>query len=484
MKKYPTTIFYIGLILILLISGCATIYPRVDGHGMPQFTYNYRVPEVTGDGWETSSLNAEGVEQEKIEELIQNILNRKFKNIQSVLIVKNGKLVLEEYFYGFNRDKMHQLRSATKSVTSILVGIAKDQKLISSVDQKLYEIFPEYEEIDWSSPKDKITIKHVLTMSAGLEWNEWAYADSDSRSSIYGMVRSNDWIRFVLGRRAIQPPGEIFNYSSGLSLVLGEIIKKKTGFYANEYARKYLFGPLGISEYSWQNGPGGMVYTSGGEKGLYLRPRDMAKIGFLYINKGNWKDQQIVSAEWVKESTQPHVKAFFAGSEYGYQWWRGEKGIEDDKIRLYYAVGHGGQYIFVCPSLDLVAVFTSKVSGNPLGVARPQVAMLDYIIPSIISLPPSKINNVLASTMRSDFIGTYECKNLRVKLKIFEEGNDLYCKVFRERTKMFYKSDNQFIGNLDKIGDVQFKFFRDEDEDIDNVLIKIGFSILQFKKMV
>ena len=483
MTKYSYMMSSFCVYVLLLATSCSTLYPRVGSQGQPQYEYLYQVPEETGDGWETSPLQTEGVDFERVAELIRNILNRNFENIHSVLLVKNGKLILEEYFYGYDRDKKHQMRSATKSVTSILVGIAKDRKMIQSVDQKIYEYFPEYEEIDWSAPKNKITLKHVLTMTAGLDWNEWTYPDSDTRSSIYGMARSDDWIEYVLQKGIEQPPGEIFNYSSGLSLVLGAILKNKTGLYANDFADKYLFGPLGISEFSWQQGPNGMVYTSGGDRGLWLRPRDMAKIGLLFINKGNWKGQQIVSPEWVDESTKSHVNAFFGGSEYGYQWWRGEKVIGNRTIGVFYAAGHGGQYIFVCPSLDLVAVFTSKVYGNPLGVARPQVMMADHIIPAIVSLSTSQKNIEPEPKLKSEYTGEYESKLLRVKLKIFEEGNDLSCKVFREQTKMLYESENKFFGTLKNIGDVQFKFIRDQDGRVDKVITKIGFAILQFEKI-
>ena len=483
MTKKSCMVSSVCLLALLLAASCSTLCPRLDSQGQPQYEYVYQVPEETGDGLETSSLDAEGVHLERVKELIRNILNRRFENIHSVLLVKNGKLILEEYFYGYDRDQKHQLRSATKSVTSILVGIAKDQKMIKSVDQRLYEFFPEYEEIDWNAPKNKITLKHVLTMTAGLDWNEWTYPDSDTRSSIYGMVRSDDWIEFVLKRKIVQPPGEVFNYSSGLSLVLGAILKNKTGLYANDYAEKYLFGPLGISEFSWGQGPNAMVYTSGGDRGLWLRPRDMAKIGLLFINKGNWKGRQIVSTEWVNESTKPHVNAFFAGSEYGYQWWRGEKAFGNRTIGVFYAAGHGGQYIFVCPSLDLVAVFTSKVHGNPLGVARPQVMMADHIIPAILSLSPPQKNIEAEPILKSEYTGEYESKLLRVKLKIFEEENDLSCKVFRKQTKMLYESKNKFFGTLRNLGDVQFKFIRDEGGKVDKVIMKMGFAILQFKKI-
>ena len=483
MAKHSCMLSSVCFFALLLPVACSIIYPRVDSQGQPQYEYVYQVPEETGDGWKTSSLHSEGVDLERVNELIRNILNRGFENIHSVLLVKNGKLILEEYFYGYDRETKHQMRSATKSVTSILVGIAKDRKMIQSVDQKVYEFFPEYESIDWSAPKNTIALKHVLTMTAGLDWNEWTHPERDPRSSVYAMGRSDDWIEFVLKRELVHLPGEMFNYSSGLSLVLGAILKNKTDLYANEFAEKYLFSPLGISEFSWQQRPNGMVYTSGGERGLWLRPRDMAKIGLLFLNKGNWKGKQIVSPEWVNESTKCHVKAFFGGSEYGYQWWRGKKVIDNSTIGVFYAAGHGGQYIFVCPSLHLVAVFTSKVYNNPLGVIRPQVMMADHIIPAILSLSPSLKNNELEPKFRSEYTGEYEFKLLRAKLKIYEEGNELYGKVFRERTKMLYQTENKFFGTLKNIGEVQFKFIRDEEGRVEQAIINIGFGHLQFDRI-
>ena len=465
-----------------LFSSCATLYPRVDSQGQPQYKYTYQVPEKTGDGWETDSLQSQGLNSGKIEALITGILTKRFENIHSIVLVKNGKLVLEEYFYGYNRNKQHMLRSATKSVTSILVGIAKDMNMIGRIDQKIQDFFPEYSNIDWQDPRSSITLKHVLTMSAGLDWNEWTYSDSDSRSSIYGMVQSNDWMKFVLQRKMVQLPGEKFNYSSGLSLALGGVLRNKTGVPANEFAEKYLFGPLGISDFSWQKGPKNMVFTSGGEKGLWLRPRDMAKIGLLMLQKGTWNGREIVSHGWVEESTRPHVNAFFAGSEYGYQWWCGEKVVGDSIINLFYAAGHGGQYIFVCPSLDLVAVFTSKVYGNPLGVVRPQVIMAEHILPAIVPLSVLEKKIGVEPESTHAFTGTYECSVPRVKLKIYKENTHLYCRVYFKKAKLTQLSKNQFSAAMKDIGTVRLTFSSDKDGRLDKVIAKIGFGILEFNR--
>ena len=482
MNRYFNMISLIAIVTLLATS-CSNLFPRVTPTGMPQYEYDYRQPEETGDGWKSSSLQKEGISANKISQLMKRILEGEYKNIHSILIVKNGKLVLEEYFYGYRKDKKHQLRSATKSVTSTLIGIAIDHGKIKNVDEKLSQFFPEYKSIDWSVPKNEITLKNVLTMSAGLDWNEWTYSDSDSRSSSYNMVRSNDWIEFVLKRKMVEIPGKVFNYSSGLSLVLGKIIKNNTGYGANEFAKTFLFDPLGIDDFSWKSSSTGMVYTAGGEKGLMLKPRDMAKIGLLFLNKGKWNDRQVVSSTWVAESTKPHIDAFFAGSEYGYQWWRGEKSFSDRKIEVFYAAGHGGQYIFVCPALDLVTVFTSQVHGNPLGVVRPQVIMVEHVLPAMVPLPETTIlpgeTNVASL---AGYVGEYENDLLEINLKIMAKSGRLYCQLFMKKAEMHYRLNDRFSGRLDNVGNIELCFDRSKNYGIDKVTAKIGFGILQFNK--
>ena len=174
-------------------------------------------------------------------------------------------------------------------------------------------------------------------------------------------------------------------------MLLGVIIKNSTGMYADEFSEKHLFTPLGISDYSWRKSPDGSVITAWG---LSLKPRDMAKIGYLFQKNGRWNGNQIVSQKWVNESTkahmtQAHMTDVAMGSGFGYQWWCGKTNINNQVYELYYAVGVGGQYIFVCPSLNLVAVITSSTIGNPLGELRPQAMMTDYILPAILPPAPS-----------------------------------------------------------------------------------------------
>ena len=240
---------------------------------------------------------------------------------------------------------------------------------------------------------------------------------------------------------------------------------------------------MDISEFSWQHGLNGMVFTSGGEKGLWLKPRDMAKIGLLMLNKGDWNGRQIVSPGWVEESTNQHTRAFFAGTGYGYQWWRGQKATKDGTIDLFYAAGHGGQYIFCCPSLNLVAVFTSKVYGNPLGVVRPQVIMAEHIIPASVPISAPEKTVVLEPQTTDEFTGMYECSVPRIKMKIFKENNQLFCRVYNQEAGLTSVSKNQFSGDLKHIGTVRLTFSAGKDGRVDKVTTKIGFGILEFDKI-
>ena len=253
-----------------------------------------------------------------------------YKNIKSLLIAKDGKLVVEEYYPpGDEREQMfkrfapQELTSATKSVTSVLIGIAIDQHLIKSVDEKAASFFPECADIFVDADKAKIRLRDLLTMQAGLSWDEWTYPYSDARNSHIQMLRSNDPIRFVFEQPVVAPAGTKFAYSSGNSIVLGRIISKVTGKRVEKFAEQFLFNPLGITDFYWGKYPGEILQTGGG---LFLRPRDIAKIGSLFLDHGRWRGHQIVSESWVRESTEDQVGAAqipkaAEADGYGYQWW-------------------------------------------------------------------------------------------------------------------------------------------------------------------
>jgi CubicO group peptidase (beta-lactamase class C family) len=357
-------------------------------------TYQYTVPEKTNDGWETASLNSVNLDANLIKELFERIGGNSYENIHGVLLVKNGKLVVEEYFPGqdsvgqyrmFTRDTLHEMLSATKSVNSILIGIAIDQHLIRNVDEKISTFFPEYSDIFTNKEKDAICLKDLLSMTAGLSWNEWTYPYTDPRNDAVVMASRADFFRYVLERPIATTPGTKFVYHSGISLMLGEIIYKASGLRADKFAERYLFSPLGITNYFWGKAPNGVVNTLGG---LALRPRDMAKIGYLFLNGGRWQGKQIVSEKWVKESTKQQIGAsqlptWFLADGYGYQWWLGSFHVCGQTVESYSARGRGGQFIIIFPTLQMVAVFTGWNDNELLG--QPLDMLQRYLLPATMT---------------------------------------------------------------------------------------------------
>jgi CubicO group peptidase (beta-lactamase class C family) len=443
--------------------------------------YSYHMPPDTGDGWQTSSLSEEGVNEKKISDLMHRILNGydEGKNVHSVLLVKNGKLVLEEYFCGSHRNHMHHIQSDTKSVTSLLVGIALDRNLLPGLDTKVYNFFPEYSGTKWIDQRYEIKLKHVLTMTAGLDWDERSTTYGHPRNDNTAMNRSHDWIKYVLDKETTEPPGKQFNYSGGLSILLGGLIRNTSGLHADKFAEKYLFGPLGISEYDWYKHRDGTIQTGGG---LYLKSRDMAKIGFLMLNDGVWQNKQIVSRAWVRESTQAHVST--GGYRYGYQWWRGNIVKDNQVIETFWAWGHGGQFIFVIPPLDLVAVFTAKHRENPGYSERTFRMMNQFILPAmkLPGLPPEQVRVDEKALKR--VVGTYRFKHDQGTeiVNIFMENRKLFGKGGDEDiAELYAESENQFFGTSDDIGGFKLQFVRDQKGDVAKFLFQFApqFSVMR-----
>lgn len=339
---------------------------------------NLLTPAATNDGWEVSSLVQQNIHAPKIEQLIRTIQNDP-KNLHSFLIAKNNKLVVDAYFDGWHRERLHDLRSSSKSVNSTLIGIAIDKNFIPDVHQRVFDFFPEYADLN-NDKKNEIRIEHLLTMTAGLDWNQNSYPNEDTRNDEGMMERSNDWLRYALSKEMVYTPGQNFVYNSGCSNLLAGIIKKSTGDHANVFAEKYLFQPLNISHYFWRRQSDGLCNAGAG---LALRPRDIAKLGQLFLDSGRWKGNQIVSATWVNSAT-----ATFSGSEanqtgYGYQWWTAKYTINNKVIRIFSARGNGGQYIFVVPSLNAVVVFTGG-NYSPLNQNQPFGLMVNIILPAML----------------------------------------------------------------------------------------------------
>ena len=274
---------------------------------------------------------------------------RETAGIRSLLVQRHGALIAEEYFHGARGDSLYQVWSVTKSVMSILTGIALEEGYLTSLDQTLEEFLPPI--VD-SLPADKgeISIRHLLTMTTGLEWHEL-----DGGGEYNRWVTSDDMIQYVLDLPWVHTPGDVFHYHTGATHLLSVVLTEATGMSMLDFARRHLLDPLGIEEAEWWQDERG-YYTGG--MGLHLRPRDMLKIGELFLREGMWGGTRLLSQEWVRESTSPHVSTGDAvpfGPEYGYLWWIGR----DQGRDFYFANGYGGQFILVAPDLDLVVVATS-----------------------------------------------------------------------------------------------------------------------------
>ena len=470
------------LVVIFLFSNCTHKVPRLNSKGEQQTEYTYQLPEKIDGDWEISSLEKEGVDSARIVKLIKNILAGKFPNTHSVLLVKNGKLILEEYFYGNNRDDLHYLASATKSITSILVGISLDEDMLKNIDQNVYELFQDYQGTEWIDKKYEITVRHLLSMTSGIEWDENRTA-SDPRHDYFAMRRGGDWIRYVFNKNLVAPPGQKFNYNGGLSALLGEIIRRASGLDAEKFSEKYLFSPLGISHYSWLIYNDGSINTGGG---LLLKSRDMAKIGQMMLNNGKYNGKQIVSEKWITESTKNHVfdKLNPLGSGYGYQWWLGEISINGQEIKTYFAQGRGGQCIFIVPRMKVTAIFTSQLLDNSGGFFRTQSMMTDYIIPALFppALPYKAIT--LDQSVLQNYVGEYEYKWWNIKLSVTSKDKKIFILPFGlEKTELFLISETAFRGNLKGMGGIEVDFSKNDNDNIDHLTVRIGFTHMDFEKI-
>ena len=327
------------------------------------------IPVARDDGWPVASVNEDKLIDRAALCMMADRLASSAANVHSVLVARGGKLVFERYFRGadeipgriygrrvenvtFDADTLHDMKSVSKSVASLAVGVAIDRGLIRSVNEPIFSFFPELEDLR-SPEKDRIQLFHALSMSMGLAWVEATPATGDDNNDEARMNRSRDACRYVLGLATTAPAGQEFFYNTGALALVSAIIRKATGRPLDEFAREALFEPLGISAVAWERRKGDT--DAGG--GLRLRSRDMAKIGHLVLAGGRWNGRQIVSREWIETSTAPKIKA--ADGHYGYLWWLGRTVFNGREVQWVGALGRGGQSIRIVPELDLVVVVTA-----------------------------------------------------------------------------------------------------------------------------
>ena len=302
-------------------------------------------------------------------EMVSRIENQQYGEVHSLVILKDNKIIFEKYFNNYSRNSKHELYSVTKSFTSALIGICLAKGYIENIESEVLDFFPEYEGniANFDSLKAKITIKNLLTMTSGLSWDEWTTSYNNPDNDVMELVRSNDWIKYVLDKPMSHAPGTSINYNSGGSHVLSGIIKKATGQSAEDFARDNLFSVLDITDWTWEKRSDGI---SIGGWGLSLRPVDMVKFGQLYLKKGLWNNVQVIPESWIEESTMPHYK-MNQWVDYGYQWWRSEN--------IFFASGRGEQYIWVIPDHNAVVACTAWNDGE----SKLDAILWEYILKAL-----------------------------------------------------------------------------------------------------
>jgi CubicO group peptidase (beta-lactamase class C family) len=337
---------------------------------------SYQKPIDINDGLHVSTLEKNNLNKVVFDKINLDICNGKYGNIHSLLVIENNELVIEQYYNGWERDRLHFLASTTKSFNSILIGIAIDQGKINNVNQKMLSFFPEYETLEKDSRKHQMTIKNLLTMTSGFKWDENKLPPNDPNNMGNQMEQTDDWLKSALSLQMDTLPGTKYVYCGPNDVILSEIIKKSTGQNIAEFAEANLFKPLGIKEYDWFSKNG--VFDSGG--GLKLRPRDIAKYGLVHLNFGKWGDRVIVSKEWVEETSQPFIEIkhpFYSC----YQW---QMGKTDLGFNVWFIPGNGGQIINIIPALNMVVV----INADNRNIPKENTLPIEKLMQDIIKLHP------------------------------------------------------------------------------------------------
>lgn len=386
-------IISIILVLPLIFVGCKCEHT---------LQYFYHLPEYINDGFEVGSLEEVNIDSVLLKKAVDKINRGKYGEVHSMVIFKDNKLVFEEYFLGhrykydganhhgewisWDKSTLHGVKSVSKSITSTCIGIAIDKGFIESVHQSIFDYLPDHQHLKMSG-KEKITIEHLLTMTSGLEWDEWGAPLSSASNDIVGIwSQDKDPISFILERPLINNPGTTFTYSGGNTVILGEIIKNATNMELDKFSEEYLFKPLEIDSSNWGKRYNNGVIEAGG--GLEITPRDMVKIGVMYLNNGVFNDKQIISKQWIEKFTTPYsnnkniiIPGHASGSNgYSYSWWLKSYTKSGEEINMYHAVGWGGQEIIILPELNTVVVFTG---GNYVPNVNVFEILEKYILPAI-----------------------------------------------------------------------------------------------------
>lgn len=336
---------------------------------LPSEKYEYQIPNSPDVGMPTASLEKVGIDMSLLD-FMDDVNSKNIEHLHSIIITKDGKLVFEEYFHGYNREDLHDLRSAFKSIASLAVGKAIMKSNELKVENPILNYYPEYEINDVQ--KKKITIHHALTMSTGIELEDEDEMQWDNK----------DWVGFKLNLPMRNKPGEAYEYSSGGSNLLTGIIQQSVDTYLPLFIYYDILKPMAIKRFQMLTSPKGRGYLAGS---FYLRPIDFTKFGILILNKGKWNGEQLISESWIEASTKPHIKSSWPkNSDYGYLWRIWQREVNGKQLKTVEAWGNGGQFLIIIPELDMTITFTG---GNynlfPEMENKPFSILNEYILPAV-----------------------------------------------------------------------------------------------------
>ena len=360
--------------------------------------------------WPTASPKAVGLNVKVLDSIDSEIRSGRYGLVDRLLVIRHGSIAYDRsyrqnydsayadsvhvngplnphdvtgpynYFNSwwhpyYQRGDLHSLQSVTKTMTSIVMGIATTRGEYPSLDRTVLSFFDTTRVANIDARKRRMTLRHLVTMTSGLEWNE-SVPYADPRNTATKLEESSDWVKFVIDLPMAQEPGASFVYNSGATVLLGEVFKRATGKDIEEYAARYLFAPLGITRWFWKRSPMGLADTEGG---LYLEARDLAKIWYVFLHDGQWEGKQIVSREWVKASVSPAIATSSApgAPKYGLAWWLYQNPRDPSKL-VWSGSGFGGQVPMIVPEDDLLVVFYAWniLPGKPV---LPRAKILERI---------------------------------------------------------------------------------------------------------
>jgi CubicO group peptidase (beta-lactamase class C family) len=339
-------------------------------------------PQDLGDGWSISTPEAVGLDPERLCTVVGWLNALAGANVHSILVARRGLLAFEHYRSTANQPQgpqiRHDLRSVTKVVTGLLVGAALEKGYLLNLDAAIFSWFPEYADLR-TAEKDGILVRHVLTMSSGIAWDEDVPISNPTHGEMR-LWRTDDRLRTALEPACLTPPGAEWNYSGGSTEILGAILQRVTDKPLDELAHELLLGPLGVKDMEWVRHRDGSPSASGG---LHLRSRDLAKIGQLVISRGTWEGRSLIAADWISESISPQIGAADRLFFYGCHWWLGRSLVHRKETTWAAGIGLGGQRLFVIPAHDLVVVITAGHYEDSMQAWLPMVILNRFILPAV-----------------------------------------------------------------------------------------------------